>query len=157
MFGWKTNTAPIARRVVARSEIVHVQVALVQKRATTAHFRMGIGNVLHQESQSIHELGKSSCCSRCSPQRGHWYLRLLRRKRDSWDAQSRRASVGRGRIAICISDCRVDTRQHVSPLRATRRIRETIEWRTVSSEKQSRTWSSAAVSLKTLRHVVHSG
>lgn len=55
-FGWKTDVAPVAHRMVARSEIVHVQVTLVQKHATTAHFRMGIGNVLASISR-IHELG----------------------------------------------------------------------------------------------------
>jgi hypothetical protein len=53
LLGWKTDITPAAHRMVARSEIVHVQVALVQKRATAAHFRMGIGDVL----QDSFELG----------------------------------------------------------------------------------------------------
>jgi hypothetical protein len=46
LFGWETDVAPVAYRMVAGGEIMHVQVALIQKRAAAAHFWMGIGNVL---------------------------------------------------------------------------------------------------------------
>jgi hypothetical protein len=46
LFGRKTNVALIARRMVSRAEIVGLQLALVHQYAATAHFRMGIGNVL---------------------------------------------------------------------------------------------------------------
>lgn len=42
----KTDVALIAHRVVSRAEIVRLQLTLVQQCAATAHFRMGIGNVL---------------------------------------------------------------------------------------------------------------
>lgn len=46
LLGRKTDVASIAGRMVSRAEIVHLQLALVQQYATTAHFRMGIGYVL---------------------------------------------------------------------------------------------------------------
>ena len=44
--GRKTYVALIARRMVSRVEIVRLQLTLVHQNATTAHFRVGIGNVL---------------------------------------------------------------------------------------------------------------
>ena len=71
---------------------------------------------------------------RSSPRRGHSYLRLLHRKRDSWGGRTKRASVGREQNAICTFDCRVDIRRHVSPLRAT--IQDLIELSVNSSKKK---------------------
>lgn len=42
----KPDVALIAHWMVSRAEIVRLQLALVQQCAATAHFRMGIGNVL---------------------------------------------------------------------------------------------------------------
>ena len=42
----KTYVALIAHRMVSRVEIVRLQLTLVHQNAATAHFRVGIGNVL---------------------------------------------------------------------------------------------------------------
>ena len=44
--GCKADVTLVARGVVARRKVVHVQVVLAQKHAAAAYFRMGIGDVL---------------------------------------------------------------------------------------------------------------
>lgn len=114
---------------------------------------MGVGNVLRRASFMRRPV--RSRWRRTSPRRGRSYPRPLHRIRDSWDEQWKRASVVREQYAICIFDCRVDIRRHVSPLRATNL--GLIELSVRVARKEGHTWSRAAVSLKTLRHVVQSG
>jgi len=94
--------------MVARVEIVHVQIALIQKRAATAHFRMGIGNVLTLFVRRS-EGWTQTAVDRSSPQRGHSCLRILHHKQGSWDAQTKRASVGQGRTVTYTFYYTVDT------------------------------------------------